>query len=181
MPHEKHTRRLLWLKVQVLRRVSHPCLITLLGIDVQRSVIVLELASHGSLRSLFINHTHLSRLMKHRIAFQVMFTLYSLCTLASFSSAYNHMAYINHIQYNMDNMLLLVRCSIVSFMTCCCVYRPQLAAGLGYLHACDVIYRDMKPDNVLIFSLQPSSLVTVSLLRFEISHNFDSITPDVRT
>ena len=35
----------------------------------------------------------------------------------------------------------------------------QIAEGLRFLHECDVIYRDMKPDNILIFSLQTSNLV----------------------
>ena len=121
-------------QMRILRRVSHPCLIKLLAVDVKRSVILLELAPQGSLRSLFLTRTQLSRILKHRMAFQV--------------STYQ--------PTRLPGIVLLKEEDEKSFEM---MFLLQIAEGLRFLHECDVIYRDMKPDNILIFSLQTSNLV----------------------
>ena len=39
----------------------------------------------------------------------------------------------------------------------------QVASGLAYLHKNDIIYHDLKADNVLIFSLNPTASVSITV------------------
>ncbi|XP_078364681.1 leucine-rich repeat serine/threonine-protein kinase 1-like isoform X2 [Oculina patagonica] len=45
----------------------------------------------------------------------------------------------------------------------------QVASAIWYLHDCDIIYRDLKADNVLVWSLDESSLLNVKLSDYGIS------------
>ncbi|XP_071082435.1 leucine-rich repeat serine/threonine-protein kinase 2-like [Haliotis cracherodii] len=45
----------------------------------------------------------------------------------------------------------------------------QVAEGLQYLHLLMVVYRDLKPDNVLVFSNSPSALVNAKISDYGIS------------
>ena len=45
----------------------------------------------------------------------------------------------------------------------------QVASAIWYLHDCDIIYRDLKGDNVLVWSLDESTLVNVKLSDYGIS------------
>ena len=51
----------------------------------------------------------------------------------------------------------------------------QVANGIAYLHSENVVHRDIKPDNILVF---PDSKVTAKLSDFDLSKVFD---PDVET
>ena len=51
----------------------------------------------------------------------------------------------------------------------------QVANGIVYLHSENVVHRDIKPDNILVF---PDSKVTAKLSDFDLSKVFD---PDVET
>jgi len=45
----------------------------------------------------------------------------------------------------------------------------QVASAIWYLHDCDIIYRDLKADNVLVWSLDESNLLNVKLSDYGIS------------
>ena len=44
-----------------------------------------------------------------------------------------------------------------------------MASAIWYLHDCDIIYRDLKGDNVLVWSLDESSVLNVKLSDYGIS------------
>ena len=48
-------------------------------------------------------------------------------------------------------------------------YFLQIASGLGYLHKQGIIYRALKSDNILVFSLDLNSSVNVKLSDYGIS------------
>lgn len=48
-------------------------------------------------------------------------------------------------------------------------YCYQIVRGLDYLHKHDIIYRDLKSDNILVTSLDPEALVNVKLSDYGIS------------
>ena len=45
----------------------------------------------------------------------------------------------------------------------------QVASAIWYLHDCGIIYRDLKADNVLVWSLDETSLLNVKLSDYGIS------------
>ena len=49
----------------------------------------------------------------------------------------------------------------------------QVASGLKFLHSINVIYRDLKADNVLLWSLSPDHLINCKLTDFEIAAHTD--------
>ncbi|XP_059165367.1 leucine-rich repeat serine/threonine-protein kinase 1-like [Physella acuta] len=45
----------------------------------------------------------------------------------------------------------------------------QVCSGLSYLHSCNIIYRDLKPDNILVMSLDVDAPINVKLSDYGIS------------
>lgn len=63
--------RLLRQEVDILTRLHHPCLITLVGVSLKPRMLLLEHAPLGNLAEMLVSGRGLSRGMEHRIALQV--------------------------------------------------------------------------------------------------------------
>lgn len=71
----------------------------------------------------------------------------------------------NHKRPRMDK----INTDFVSHVILTFPFWFQVASAIWYLHDCDIIYRDLKGDNVLVWSLDESTLLNVKLSDYGIS------------
>ncbi|ELP86086.1 protein serine/threonine kinase, putative [Entamoeba invadens IP1] len=54
-------------------------------------------------------------------------------------------------------------------------FEYNVAKGIQYLHANDILHRDIKPDNILIFSIEKTSVINAKLTDFGSSRNINML------
>ena len=141
--------------------MNHPNIIKLVGIILRpKAMLLMEYAELGSLNTLS-PYVCVSNNLKHRIAMQVMcIIIYVMgrCTCKSYTGLciplYIPVAkasifiVVFFLPYPNDYFVILM------------FFFSQVASGLAFLHKNKVIYRDLKPGNILIFSLSFNAKVS---------------------
>ena len=63
-------------EVDILKRLQHPCVISLVGVCLRPRMLLLEYAAIGNLETVLSSNTHMSRRMQYRIVVQMAEGMY---------------------------------------------------------------------------------------------------------
>ncbi len=140
--------------------MNHPSIIKLVGIILRpKAMLLMEYAELGSLNALS-PYSSVSNNLKHRIAMQVMYMY----------TCYGSLYASKHF-----SCIICIPPSISIYQKDCMpgyayvVFFFQVASGLAFLHKNKVIYRDLKPGNILIFSLSFNAKVSGCCKKYDFS------------
>ncbi|OXB77666.1 UNVERIFIED_CONTAM: hypothetical protein H355_002975 [Colinus virginianus] len=131
-------------EASMLHSLQHPCIVSLIGISIHPLCFALELAPLGSLTTVLSENSKVIalELEREREQLQAMKAGYSFVTGSSFVPL-GHML-THKIAY-------------------------QIVTGLAYLHKKNIIFCDLKSDNILVWSLDVKEHINIKLSDYGIS------------
>ena len=133
-------------EASMLHSLQHPCIVSLVGISIRPLCFALQLAPLGSL------NTILEERHKGKGTYRDLYPLISRFNVyihVSETWSYFFFVFLDSRYMPLGHMLTFK----VAY---------QIAAGLAYLHRKSIIFCDLKSDNILVWSLEVCTSITIS-------------------